>query len=89
MLSQRNYGFLITKELIFGFQILDLKVHFTASLSNFMVFENDSDENERMTLRMTLTTLNLAYRLLNEPFLILMRYSLSLLKLEKPRINNL
>ena len=23
--SQRNYGFLITKELIFGFQILDLK----------------------------------------------------------------
>ena len=25
--SQRNYGFLITKELIFGFQILDLKDH--------------------------------------------------------------
>ena len=24
--SQRNYGFLITKELIFGFQILDLKI---------------------------------------------------------------
>ena len=31
--SQRNYGFLITKELIFGFQILDLKDHFSASLS--------------------------------------------------------
>ena len=31
--SQRSYGFLITKELIFGFQILDLKVHFSASLS--------------------------------------------------------
>ena len=30
--SQRNYGFLITKELIFGFQILDLKDHFSASL---------------------------------------------------------
>ena len=30
--SQRSYGFLITKELIFGFQILDLKVHFSASL---------------------------------------------------------
>ena len=29
---QRNYGFLITKELIFGFQILDLKDHFSASL---------------------------------------------------------
>ena len=30
--SQRSYGFLITKELIFGFQILDLKYHFSASL---------------------------------------------------------
>ena len=29
--SQRSYGFLITKELIFGFQILDLKDHFSAS----------------------------------------------------------
>ena len=32
--SQRSYGFLITKELIFGFQILDLKDHFSASLSD-------------------------------------------------------
>ena len=31
--SQRSYGFLIIKELIFGFQILDLKDHFSASLS--------------------------------------------------------
>ena len=30
--SQRSYDFLITKELIFGFQILDLKDHFSASL---------------------------------------------------------
>ena len=30
--SQRSYGFSITKELIFGFQILDLKDHFSASL---------------------------------------------------------
>ena len=30
--SQRSYGFLITKKLIFDFQILDLKVHFSASL---------------------------------------------------------
>ena len=30
--SQGSYGFLITKELIFGFQILDLKDHFSASL---------------------------------------------------------
>ena len=30
--SQTSYGFLITKELIFGFQILDLKDHFSASL---------------------------------------------------------
>ena len=29
--SQRSYGFLITKELIFGFKILDLKDHFSAS----------------------------------------------------------
>ena len=34
--SQRSYGFLITKELIFGFQILDLKDHFSASLSAFI-----------------------------------------------------
>ena len=32
--SQRSYGFLITKKLIFGFQILDLKVHFSASLTS-------------------------------------------------------
>ena len=31
--SQRSYGFLTTKELIFGFQILDLKDHFSASLN--------------------------------------------------------
>ena len=30
--SKRSYGFLITKDLIFGFQILDLKDHFSASL---------------------------------------------------------
>ena len=30
--SQRSYDFLITKELIFGFQILDIKDHFSASL---------------------------------------------------------
>ena len=33
--SQRSYGFLITKELIFGFQILDLKDHFSAPLKQF------------------------------------------------------
>ena len=32
--SQRSYGFLITKELIFGFQILDLKDDFSASLKS-------------------------------------------------------
>ena len=32
--SQRSYGILMTKELIFGFQILDLKVQFSASLNN-------------------------------------------------------
>ena len=32
--SQRSYGFLITKELIFGFRILDLKDHLSASLKS-------------------------------------------------------
>ena len=32
---QGSYGFLITKELIFGCQILDLKDHFSASLNLF------------------------------------------------------
>ena len=31
--SQRSYVFLITNELIFGFQILDLEYHFSASLT--------------------------------------------------------
>ena len=30
--SQRSYGFLLTEELFFGFQILDLKDHFSGSL---------------------------------------------------------
>ena len=37
--TQRSYGFLITKELIFGFQILDLKDHFSASLKPVNQFE--------------------------------------------------
>ena len=38
--SQRSYGFLITKELIFGFQILDLKDHFSASLRPHLHWAN-------------------------------------------------
>ena len=38
--SQRSAGFLITKELIFGFQILDLKVHFSLSLIGSAVESN-------------------------------------------------
>ena len=38
--SYRSYGFLITKELIFGFQILDLKDHFSASLSRLLRSSN-------------------------------------------------
>ena len=42
--SQRSYGFLITKELFSGFQILDLKDHFSAflnisNLNYFFIFE--------------------------------------------------
>ena len=36
--SQRSYGFLITKELIFGFQILDLKDNFSAYLKRALGF---------------------------------------------------
>ena len=35
--SQRSYGFLITKEMIFGFQILGLKDHFSASLKSSLL----------------------------------------------------
>ena len=38
--SQRNYGFLITKVRIFGFQILDLKDNFSASLSRHFIVHN-------------------------------------------------
>ena len=34
--SQRSYGFLITKELVFGFQILDLKDHFLSMPVSFV-----------------------------------------------------
>ena len=36
----RSYGFLITKELIFSFQILDLKDHFSASLTAVHISRN-------------------------------------------------
>ena len=41
--SQRSYGFLITKELIFGFQILHLKDHFSASLNQISNFSSNSE----------------------------------------------
>ena len=40
--SQRSYGFLITKELILGFQILDLKDHFLASCKVFSFYHYHS-----------------------------------------------
>ena len=48
--SQRSYGFLITKELIFGFQVLGLKDHFSASLTAVIkvvssVIRNNSKTN--------------------------------------------
>ena len=42
---QRSHGFLITKELIFGFQILDLKDHFSASLNETTVSMNSTIYN--------------------------------------------
>ena len=49
--SQRSYGFLITKELIFGFQILDLNDHFSASLTlkvkSFICYSSDYEIQPR------------------------------------------
>ena len=50
--SQRSYSFLITKELIFGFQILDLKDHFSAFLKplGFPVLGfRDNDPSDKNT----------------------------------------
>ena len=44
--SQRSYGSLITKELIFGFQILDLKVHFSG---NFLCLLKDVHRRQKLT----------------------------------------
>ena len=45
--SQRSYDYLITKELIFDFQILNLKDHFSASL-------NISHKQEKLICQMTI-----------------------------------
>ena len=44
--SQRNYGFSITKELIFGFQILYLNDHFSASFRSQVWIEILPREND-------------------------------------------
>ena len=49
--SQRSYGFLTTKELIFGFQILDLKDHFSASLTESL--ERVSNYAKRWKLKIS------------------------------------
>ena len=41
--SQRSYGFLITEELTFGFQILDLKDHFSAKYPGLIQFYNGNN----------------------------------------------
>ena len=46
--SQRNYGFLITKDLIFGFQTLDLKNHFSLSLT-VLAAEKQFENNKQHT----------------------------------------
>ena len=53
--SERGYGFLITKELIFGFQILDLKDHFSTCLSNIKLLD--------LQLEYTLRFLGLIFRI--------------------------
>ena len=48
--SQRSYGFLITKQLIFGFQILDLKDHFSASLMTTLKINQSGYQGFGLTL---------------------------------------
>ena len=57
--SQRSYGFLITKELTFGFQILDLKDHFSASLRQLKFwYEYGISLNNPRHLKMYSTFIN-------------------------------
>ena len=66
--SQRRYGFLITKELIFGFQILDLKDHFSASLNHSQkpglqivvtVAEHACDDTSQRILKLSIYSLQI------------------------------
>ena len=69
--SQRSSGFLITKELIFGFQILDLKDHFSASLTpskDFFQARSSVRFGEYLAL-----VFHLLAKTLDSPFLILER----------------
>ena len=61
--SQRSYGFLITKELIFGFQILDLKDHFSSLIQVMTVpsphrvqEENHAQFDLKIKLKLSLWT---------------------------------
>ena len=49
--SQRSYGFLITKEVIFGFQILYLKDHFSASSSLVSIKPNINHDNDQFLVK--------------------------------------
>ena len=55
--SQRSYGFLITKERIFGFQILDIKDHFSASLTAFSPHETNHDF-KKIAVKLVFGTVN-------------------------------
>ena len=79
--SQRSYGFLITKDLIFGFRILDLKDHFSASLNGRISWKllvrsrNQNIQKEskwnrylrRVSLNMMYKMSRLRHRFSNEP----------------------
>ena len=61
--SQRNYGLLITKEQIFGFQIWDLKDHFSASLNVWAIVSSlnqisNFSSNSQMAIYLTITVQN-------------------------------
>ena len=71
--SQRSYGFLITKELIFGFHILDLKDHFSASLSHAVILiskfrTSASKKVNLMAVIQTLTISTATFERMKEKF---------------------
>ena len=90
--SQRSYGFLITKELIFGFQILDLKYHFSASfkIDPHLIIPNQTKAmKSRPYIHVFLENVYFTKKLLNRFFRSLSSLGLSKAQLKYQRVKRL